>query len=31
VAGEANHTRAKRKAELLNNVAEELESALGCL
>jgi hypothetical protein len=28
VAGEANHTRAKRRAEMLYNIAEALESAL---
>ena len=28
VAGEANHSRAKRKAELLYNIADGLESAL---
>ena len=29
-AGDANHCRAKRRQEMLHNICEALESALGC-
>ena len=29
VAGEANHERSARRAEMLNDIADEMEAALG--